>query len=276
MLRLHAILLRFLLPRRSTFRNIDDNAMADMLTSPNTTTAGMLGTHNSTAPGSHHALTSADYEEGLGPMVLAVCWSMTAIAALFLGARLYVKLTTHKRLWWDDHFLVASWFMLVAFSTATTFGLKDGLGMHFDALRGTDINTAGEDGLQLIVVIATVFSVIGASWSKTSFALTLLRITTGTIHYVIWFIIISMNIVLTFNAVLQFLWCQPASVAWSGGQGGTCWSKGVIVYYSIAAAAYSATMDVLLAMVPWVVIMKLNMEMKEKIGVAVCMSLGFV
>lgn len=250
--------------------------MADFLTSPDTTTAGMFGTHNSTALGKRYGLTSADYEEGLGPMMLAVCWSMTAIAALFLGARLYVKLTTHKRLWWDDHFLVASWFMLVAFSTAITFGLKDGLGIHFNSLKNSDVNTAGEGGLQLIVVVATVFSVIGASWSKTSFALTLLRITTGTMHYVIWFIVVSMNIVLTFNAILQFLWCQPASAAWSAGKDGTCWSKSVIIYYSIAAAAYSATMDVLLAMVPWVVIMKLKMEMKEKIGVAVCMSLGFV
>lgn len=212
-------------------------------------------------------------------MVLAVCWAMTGIAALFLGARLYVKLTTRKSLWWDDHLLVASWFMLVAFSATTTSGLNFGLGMHFDSLMADHHlhpSIKQELKLQLIVVIATVFSVMGAAWSKTSFAITLLRITKGTIHYVIWYIIISMNIVLTFNAILQFLWCQPAAAAWSAGQGGTCWSKDVIIYYSIAAAAYSAAMDILLAMVPWAVVMKLNMEKREKIGVAVCMSLGFV
>lgn len=216
------------------------------------------------------------YSDGLGPMILAVCWSMTGAATLFLGARVYVKLTAHKRLWWDDHFLLASWVMLVAFSSIITYGTTIGVGQHFDDLRSSGINSSDMDGLQLVVVVATVFSVMGGAWSKTSFAITLLRLTKDTMYYVIWFIIISMNAVLTFNAVLQFLWCQPASVAWHSGAGGTCWSKDVIIYYSIAAASYSATMDILLALVPWTVIMKLKMERKEKIGVAICMSLGIM
>lgn len=221
------------------------------------------------------AVAGSDYSGGVGPMILAVCWSMTGVAALFLGMRVYVKLITQRRLWWDDHLLVASWFMLVAFSSTITYGTTIGVGQHFSDLKG-GLKTSDMDGLQLVVIIATVFSVMGGAWSKTSFALTLLRLTKGTIYYVIWFIIISMNAVLTFNAILQFLWCQPASVAWHSGAGGTCWSKNVIIYYSIAAASYSATMDILLAVVPWTVIMKLQMESKEKIGVAVCMSLGIV
>lgn len=237
---------------------------------------------NGTVGGLNHTqtgltLTAEEIYQGLGPMLLVVCWSMTAVAALFLAARLYVKLTTHKRLWWDDHLLVASWFMLVAFSATTTCGIKYGLGIHFQNLKNAPGSRPSDmNELQLVLVVATVFSVMGAAWSKTSFALTLLRITSGMIHHVIWFIIVTMNIVLTFNAILQFLWCQPASVAWSSGSGGTCWSKSVIIYYSIAAAAYSAAMDIILAMVPWAVIMKLNMEPREKIGVAVCMSLGFM
>lgn len=253
------------------------SAMDDALTPTNATPGTGGGANGTWAPADDLDPFSTEYREGRGPLVLAVCWSMTLIAALFLGARLCVKLTAHKRLWWDDHLLVASWAMLVAFSAATTYGTKAGLGLHFGTLAGDRSLRPGDvDGLQLIVVIATVFSVMGAAWSKTSFALTLLRITKGTIHSVIWFVIVSMNIVLTFNAALQFLWCQPAAVAWNSGQGGTCWSKGVIIYYSIAAAAYSAAMDILLAMVPWVVIMRLNMEMREKVGVAVCMSLGFM
>jgi hypothetical protein len=42
------------------------------------------------------------------------------------------------------------------------------------------------------------------------------------------------------------------------------------------AAGYSAGMDIILAIIPWTVIMKLNMAFKEKLGVAICMSLAFV
>lgn len=208
-------------------------------------------------------------------MVLGVCWGLTGLSALFLGLRLYVKSTAHRKLYWDDFLLVASWSMLVAFSATATSGTFYGLGLH-QMRDGGMISSSTVSELQLTVVIATVFSVLGAAWSKTSFAITLLRLTSGILHYVIWFVIISMNVVLTFNAILQFLWCQPASVAWNSGRGGTCWPQSVIVNYSIAAAAYSAAMDIFLAIVPWLVIMKLKMHMKEKIGAAVCMSLGVV
>lgn len=205
-------------------------------------------------------------------MVLAVCWAEVGIAAIFLGLRLYVKSTTHRQLYWDDFLLIASWLLLVGFSGAAIHGVSYGLGQH-DA--HFEYNDNGQH-LQLTVVIATTFSVVGAALSKTSFAITLLRLTKGIMHNIVWFAIVTMNIVLVFNAVLQFIWCQPTWVAWNSGRGGNCWDRNILVYYSVAAAAYSATMDILLAMVPWSVIMSLKMHTKEKIGVAVCMSLGIV
>lgn len=234
--------------------------------------APSAATNNGTeSPDLGSPVATSSQDANRGPMMLGVCWSMTGLAAVFLGLRIYVKLSTHRKLYWDDFLLIASWFMLAAFSGTTTHGVAYGLGLHH-AFANPDSMIE----LQLNVVIATVFSVLGAAWSKTSFAITILRLTTGGLHYMIWFVIVSMNTVLTFNAVLQFLWCQPVYVAWNAGRGGTCWDKKVIIYYSIAAAAYSAAMDIFLALMPWLVIMRLKMHMKEKIGAAVCMSLGVV
>lgn len=204
--------------------------------------------------------------------MLAVCWIESGIAAIFLGLRLYVKLKAHRKLYWDDFLLITSWILLVAFSGTAIYGVQYGLGQH------NARNTYHDGGvhLQLAVVVATTFSVLGAASSKTSFAITLLRLTKGIMRKVIWFAIISMNIVLVFNVILQFIRCQPTWVAWNSGAGGSCWSRSIITYYSVAAAAYSATMDILLAMVPWSVIMRLKMHLKEKIGVAICMSLGIM
>lgn len=208
----------------------------------------------------------------LGPTILATIWGTTALASLFLGLRLWVKLRTVRKLYWDDYILVASWFMLLGFGSTATYGVVFG--------RGVDVAdekfSQSASQLHLTVVIATVFSVLGAAWSKTSFAVTLLRLTTGKIRALVWFAIISMNLILDFVVILQFIWCQPAYYAWTGSPSDKCWSPKVIMYYSITASAYSAAMDVLLAMVPWVVIMGLNMNVKERIGVAFCMSLGVV
>ncbi len=44
-----------------------------------------------------------------GPKLDAVIWALTGLASMFLGLRLYCKLSRHKRLWWDDYILIASW-----------------------------------------------------------------------------------------------------------------------------------------------------------------------
>lgn len=209
-----------------------------------------------------------------GPEVLGLVWTMTFVAASFLAVRLWVKHRSHKGLWWDDHLLLASWAMLALFAAATSFCVHAGIGTHVGTL-GID-----QASMQLGIVIATVFSVLGAAWSKTSFALTLLRITREGEHrfvyWGIWAVVVSMNIVLVFNAIIQFIWCVPAAAAWTPFLDGQCWSRSVVVKYTQFAAAYSAAMDFALALVPWKVVMQLRMRLKEKLGVVICMSLGFL
>lgn len=206
-----------------------------------------------------------------GPEVLGLVWGLTFLAACFLATRLYVKRRHDKGVWWDDHLLMASWGMLVLFAVTTTYCVHVGLGSH----AGSSI--LQQTPLQLGVLIATVFSVLGAAWSKTSFAFTLLRITrdgSRVFYWAIWCVVITLNVVLSLNAIVQFIWCAPAEAAWNPDIHGKCWSRMVVVRYTQFAAYYSAAMDFVLAMVPVMVIMKLQMRLKEKIGVIVCMSLG--
>lgn len=44
-----------------------------------------------------------------GPAIVAVHWSMTSLATMFLGLRLYCKTLTKRRLWWDDWLLILAW-----------------------------------------------------------------------------------------------------------------------------------------------------------------------
>lgn len=43
------------------------------------------------------------------PLLLRSIWSLFGFATLFVGLRAYARLTPHLALWWDDHFLNASW-----------------------------------------------------------------------------------------------------------------------------------------------------------------------
>jgi hypothetical protein len=161
--------------------------------------------------------------------------------------------------------------MLVGYVITTTYAVvRAGLGTH----DGSGLNDMS--AIQLLIVVSTVLSSFGASWSKTSFAITLVRITDGWARVGIWMIIITLNIVLTLNAILPFVWCTPAQKGWLPLIDGTCWNRNMVIQISMFAAGYSAAMDFLLAIVPWGIILKLNMVLREKIGVLVCMSLAAV
>lgn len=154
--------------------------------------------------------------------------------------------------------------------------------------------------MYLIGQITITLTICAAAWSKTSFGITLLMISDG-IHdktrVFIWFALVSMNLLLGIAAMLFWVGCTPLEKAWHPYIRGTCWSPNVIITYNIftsgtlrhvstrftmwprrktdgQGSAYSGLMDLVLAIIPWGIIMSLHMHTKEKIGVAVAMSMG--
>lgn len=162
--------------------------------------------------------------------------------------------------------------MLTTSTAIDTYAITEGFGKHIEAVPPPSVLI-----LSMLIPVSSVFSLLGAAWSKTSFALTLLRITDSYVRTAIWIIIGTLNLALMVNAILPFARCVPASRGWSRLTEGSCWfSLEVGISYSVFAGVYSAAMDILLALIPWAIILHLRMKTKEKIGVALCMSLGFV
>ena len=108
-----------------------------------------------------------------------------------------------------------------------------GYGLHF-----WDLPMDMENGIKMITVInvAGTFSLTAAIWSKTSFALTMLRLTDGWMKNAIWFIIISMNIAMGLSALFVWIQCRPIEKAWNPFLDGTCWHPSVLVNYDIFSA----------------------------------------
>lgn len=47
--------------------------------------------------------------DDLGTRLNTVFWILTSLSFVFLALRLYCKFRRGRRLWWDDHLLIASW-----------------------------------------------------------------------------------------------------------------------------------------------------------------------
>jgi hypothetical protein len=107
---------------------------------------------------------------------------------------------------------------------------------------GKDISDVDPSNVPKIALTGTVyglFAVLAASWSKTSFALTLIRLENGWNYWFLWFLIITMNVIMNLVIVFSFVKCTPARKVWHSNLPGTCWDPLVATYYNVFAGGKS-------------------------------------
>ncbi len=84
-----------------------------------------------------------------------------------------------------------------------------------------------------------------------------------------------MNIVNILAAIFVFVQCKDPRTNWNPTKyPSACWPKEVFTNFSLFVGSYSGAQDVVLALLPWVVVMPLQMKRRERLAVAVAMSLG--
>lgn len=122
--------------------------------------------------------------------------------------------------------------------------------------------------------LQSCFILIAIIWSKTSFGVTLLRLTEKRMRWIVWFCIITTNIFMGLSILFNFVHCTPVQSTWDTTVEGECWGGNTLLNYHIFAAVYSSIMDVVLALLPWKLVWSLQMKRREKAGVAIAMSMG--
>ena len=184
--------------------------------------------------------------------------------------------------------------MLLISASLTSWIISLGFGRHIQAIDAPALPLIGLLGY--LSGAPVVFAIV---WSKTSFAATLLRLVEGRLKLFVWFIIVSMNLFMTMSIINIWISCQPIEKLYNPSIPGVCWPIQVIVNYATFSGcefprlmiswkseeanklclpfkAYSAAMDVILALLPWKLMARLNMRKVEKFGIALAMSMGIL
>ncbi|KAI0004696.1 hypothetical protein F4779DRAFT_599511 [Xylariaceae sp. FL0662B] len=207
---------------------------------------------------------------GKGPMVNGVLWMQVALAAVFVGLRLYTRTIILNNIGWDDYFTVLSLILLIIFSAFTTNATMYGLGRLAADINNTEhyIEATKNE------IIGQVFGILVVGVSKTAVACFLLRIMVQRWHkMVLWFCIISTCGLSLFAAIVVVFQCIPVDKTWNRmGVEGYCWIN--FTPLGITTAAWSVVMDFSMALLPCFVVWQLKMKRKEKIVVMSGLSLG--
>jgi hypothetical protein len=135
------------------------------------------------------------------------------------GLHTYVKANFHQQ--------VSLFLSCVLQTVSTTLGFGK---------AGTAVDQHAADTTRLVSLIAGFFLIIAAAWSKTSFAITLLRLSDGRMKKFIWFVILSTNLVIAASGVFQWVQCWPLEKLWRPELTGMCLRKRVVNGYNIFTA----------------------------------------
>ncbi|GAB1197797.1 hypothetical protein APSETT444_007100 [Aspergillus pseudonomiae] len=179
-----------------------------------------------------------------GPTILAVCWILVLIPALIVALRMYCKVMLNRGFGWDDMVICLALVLLLVYTALTTRGVQMGvIGKHVG-----DIDDPSQTpGALKLIYIGMIICIISCVLSKTSFAITLLRIVTSTWQRaILWFIIISMNIIMWLCAICYLLQCKPAAALWNAELMPTadCWPS--YIFQTIALTAGDACSEILI------------------------------
>ncbi|KAF2854266.1 hypothetical protein T440DRAFT_271686 [Plenodomus tracheiphilus IPT5] len=204
-----------------------------------------------------------------GLVIVGITWWLTFLCGAFLGLRIYAKLSRKQKLWWDDHILIVSWFLLLIEAILTQVGRNIGFGK-----RTADISVEHIGSIIIYTSIGASVSCFASTLSKISFGVTLLRLTMGPLRWFIWFCIVTLFLIMLPSALNPWIQCRPFAKVWDDSIKGTCFPSSVTVNYGIFNAAWCAAADFALALIPWKLIWGLQLQTRDKIGVGIAMSMG--
>ncbi|KAI8940708.1 hypothetical protein NX059_001974 [Plenodomus lindquistii] len=203
--------------------------------------------------------------------MVGISWWLTILCGAFLALRIYAKVSRKQGLWWDDHILITSWVLLLIQGIILQVGQSLGFGK-----RIVDIPVQNLPTIIIGTSVGASISCFASTFSKISFGVTLLRLTTGSLRWFVWFCIVSLFLVMLPSALNTWIQCRPLAKTWDDSIEGTCWPANVTVNYGIFNAAWCAVADFALALIPWKLIWGLQLQMREKIGIGIAMSMGIL
>ncbi|KAJ5920729.1 hypothetical protein N7454_009262 [Penicillium verhagenii] len=204
-------------------------------------------------------------------MTNAVLWLEAVIFSLLVALRLYTRKQILNSVGFDDYLVCFALVLHLLYTIFVTNATHYGLGQLYA--------TVGDPTIYFTAVKYELFSqvaglmVIGVG--KAAVGAFLLRIVRNKIHiWVIWVCLFITAVLTLFASITVIVQCVPVEKSWNPSVPGTCWLNFSNVGYTVGSWFVAA--DFSFAILPWFVVWDLNMKKKEKITVAVGLSLGIL
>lgn len=173
----------------------------------------------------------------------------------------------------DDFITLFCLLVLFVFCVLMSAALPYGVGKHFAAL--SDANKV--KALKWNAILSALTPWI-CTLPKFAIIMTLKRILNyGTKTAVVfWGLALSSQATVVAMTIWGLVQCKPVARQWDQSIEGTCASPATYVDMAYVTYVYSTVLDVFFALYPVPFVMRLNMPLKARIGVAISLSISWV
>ncbi|KAF9871286.1 hypothetical protein CkaCkLH20_11207 [Colletotrichum karsti] len=208
-----------------------------------------------------------------GPTIVVVCWIVTAVSTLFVLGRVYVRGRIMRKFHSDDWFIILGQICGYISTALSTVAVSYGNGRHM-----TLLSTEQQQGAILWTTAAFCPGIMSFGLPKMAVVSLLTRLMNpGKYHkWFLWWMAIWCQLTLFVTAGLLLGRCMPARSLWDFSVPGTCFDVSILVNFCIYAGAFSAFVDVYLAVYPAIVLFSLQMSTKKKIALSCALGIGSV
>ncbi|KAK7954775.1 hypothetical protein PG996_015581, partial [Apiospora saccharicola] len=216
-----------------------------------------------------------DPTENRGPQLLAVVIVFLVTATAANAMRCYTRIGIVKAFGTDDWFMLIAYVFFTLFCACTIAGIHYGTGRHEDALLAANRSRA-----KLFWWLCYIWYGGTMMFSKISIAVFILRVTTNRYHaWAVWAVtVLTAGTCGAFILVTMFQ-CAPISAFWEEIPGlgrSACIHGRVIRDLAYIFSAGTLLIDLSLVVLPLMIVWKLKMSLRTKLGLSVLIFSGVV
>ncbi|KAI1818091.1 hypothetical protein GGS20DRAFT_597865 [Poronia punctata] len=207
-------------------------------------------------------------KHGHTSIIALVVWLLIGLASILLTLRLcYRVFRARLRLWPDDYFLVAALLCLIGNGVTIAKWVPNKL--------EPNVTTKAPAELVLTGSLMGLFNSLALAFSKTSLAITFMRLTVGWWKSSLGISIFVMSILFSVQAWSYWLQdCEGPPEPFRTQTGAECISFDSIRDFRIVVQILSCFLDAYFTFLPWKIVRPLELKGFEKIGLGIAMSFG--
>ncbi|KAJ4385727.1 hypothetical protein N0V93_010157 [Gnomoniopsis smithogilvyi] len=212
----------------------------------------------------------------LGDISVKVSWALFGPALFTFGLRVFCRLQYSPRLggglYIDDFITLACLIVLFLFCILVTVAHEHGTGEHFASLSALDQVQSLKWSAILLAVTPWICTL-----PKFAIITTLSRILNyGTkTKIAFWGLALSSQAMVLGLMIWGLVQCSPTPFQWDKSiEGGWCADPNIYMRFGYVTYMYSTVLDVFFALYPVPFVMRLNMPLAARLGVAISLSLS--